>query len=100
MFARLAWLARDRHPRATRNPGICRAVGWVETIMTTKHEPQHHRDDELQNATVRRGGEAAGGIAPHPGDPTSPDLADARAEERDKAQAEHGFGDDGAQSVI
>ncbi|WP_116090737.1 hypothetical protein [Sphingomonas crusticola] len=68
--------------------------------MTTKHEPQHHRDDELQNATVRRGGEAVGGVAPRPGDPTSPDLADARAEARDKAQAGRGLGDDDDASVI
>jgi hypothetical protein len=72
----------------------------METNMTTKHEPQRHRDDELQNATVRRGGEAAGGIASQPQDPTSPDLADARAQERDDAQAERGLGDDGDRSVI
>jgi hypothetical protein len=54
----------------------------------------------LQNASVRRGGEAAGGIAPQAGDPTNPDLADARAEERDQAQAEHGFGEDGARSTL
>ena len=68
--------------------------------MTTKHEPQHHRDDELQNATVRHGGEAANGVGPRPADPTSPDRADARAKERDKAQAERGFGDDGARSKL
>jgi hypothetical protein len=68
--------------------------------MTSKHEPQHHRDDELQNATVRRGGEAAHGITPHAGDPTSPDLAHARAEARDKAQAERGLGDDRARSKL
>ena len=61
--------------------------------MTTTHDP---KSGELQNASVRRGGEAEGGIAPHSGDPTSPELAEDRAEQRDAAQAEHGFGDDRA----
>lgn len=68
--------------------------------MITKHEPQHHRDDELQNATVRHGGEAAEGITSQSGDPTSPERADVRAAERDAAQAEHGFGDDVARSTL
>lgn len=67
-------------------------------MSTTRASDEAARD--LQNATVRPGGEAAGGVAPRPGDPTSPDLADAGAEARDKAQAERGFGDDGARSTI
>lgn len=53
----------------------------------------------IQNATVRRGGEAAGGIAPHPGDPTSPAEADQRAADRDAAQQRRGLGDDGPRST-
>lgn len=52
--------------------------------------------DKVQNATVRGGGEAEGGIAPRAEDPTSPEQADARAEQRDAAQRQRGFGDDRA----
>jgi len=55
---------------------------------------------DLQNGAVRRGGEAAGGIDPQPGDPTSPDLADRRAATRDEAQAERGLGDDEGRSTL
>jgi hypothetical protein len=50
--------------------------------------------DATQNASVRRGGEAAGGVAPKEGDPTGPADADARAAERDRAQRERGLGND------
>jgi hypothetical protein len=60
------------------------------------NEDSSDTPDTLQNASVRRGGEAAGGVAPHPGDPTSPAEADARAAARDRAQAQRGLGDDGA----
>lgn len=55
--------------------------------------------DEAQNASVRRGGEAAGGTEPEAGDPTSPVAADARAADRDAAQAERGLGDDEGRST-
>ena len=57
------------------------------------------RRDDRTNAAARPGGEPAGGIAPQPGDPTSPAQADARAADRDAAQTERGLGDDGATST-
>lgn len=70
--------------------------------LSTEHQPKgsaRNPSDTLdrnatQNATVRRGGEAAGGVAPKAGDPTSPAEADARAAERDRAQREQGLGND------
>src|SRR3982750_142936 len=97
---------RDRH-----RPQECDSIARLGTRMSVTPlaagrlmmGPKHETDDlgqDLQNGTVRRGGEAVGGVAPQPGDPTSPGLADARAEERDEAQAERGFGDDGPRSTI
>jgi hypothetical protein len=50
--------------------------------------------DALQNATVRDGGAAEGGVTPHADDPSNPEQADSRAKRRDATQRQHGFGDD------
>lgn len=55
--------------------------------------------DELQNASARRGGEAIGGIAPQPGDPTDPASAEARGKARDDAMKADDMGDDGPRST-
>jgi hypothetical protein len=55
--------------------------------------------DAQQNASVRRGGEAAGGITPRSGDPSTPAAAEARAAARDGDQADNSFGDDAAEST-
>lgn len=55
--------------------------------------------DPLQTASVRKGGEASGGLTPQADDPTDPARAAAHAQERDAAMAERGFGDDGPRST-
>lgn len=50
--------------------------------------------DALQNATVRDGGAAKGGVTPQTDDPSSPEQADSHAKQRDAAQRQHHFGDD------
>jgi hypothetical protein len=50
-------------------------------------------DPREQNASSRNGAEAKGGVTPQPGDPTDPKAAARRAEERDNALEEGGFGD-------
>jgi hypothetical protein len=55
--------------------------------------------DELQNASVRRGGQAIGGIAPQPGDPTDPASAEARGKARDDAMRADNLGEDGPRST-
>lgn len=62
-------------------------------------EDASDRPEAEQNASVRRGGEAAGGVDPQDDDPTSPAAADAHAADRDAAQAERGLGDDGGRST-
>jgi hypothetical protein len=50
-------------------------------------------DADEQPQTARQGAEAAGGISPQPGDPTSPAAAAARAERTNREMREAGFGD-------
>jgi hypothetical protein len=61
-------------------------------------EPEAMETDVAQNASVRAGGEAAGGIAAQAGDPTSPAAANARSGTDDDEQAANDFGDDGPRS--
>ena len=49
--------------------------------------------DKGANQSARLGAQAKGGVAPQPGDPTSPKEAAARAAESNKRMAEAGFGD-------
>ena len=66
-----------------------------DSDLSVEHQPKgsaRNPSDTLdrdadQNASVRRGGEAHGGVTPQAGDPTSPEKADARAEERDARPA-------------
>jgi len=62
-------------------------------------EPSEEERDATQNASARRGGQAVGGLDPQPADPTSPAAATARAQDRDRAMEEGGFGDDGPRST-
>lgn len=57
----------------------------------TNNDPN---SDALQNATVRDGGAAEGGVTPHTDDPSTPEQADSRAKRRDATQRQHGLGDD------
>lgn len=49
--------------------------------------------DKTASQTVRAGGQAKGGIAAQPGDPTSPKAAATRAAQLSRAMSEAGFGD-------
>lgn len=81
------------------NPGPSAAA---DNNLSTEYQPEgsarNVRDtldrDAAQNASVRRGGQAAGGVTPQPDDPTSPAEANARAVGRDQAQRARGLGDD------
>jgi hypothetical protein len=74
----------------------------ADSNLSTEYQPKgsaRNMSDTLdrgedQNGSVRRGGEAAGGVAPQTGDPTSPAEADARAAGRDQAQRARGLGND------
>jgi len=46
-----------------------------------------------QQRSVRPGGEAKGGNAPQPGDPSDPERAKDRSEPASRDMQEHGFGD-------
>ncbi len=49
--------------------------------------------DKLANQSARAGGQAKGGNAAQPGDPTSPAQAQARAAASNAQMAKYGFGD-------
>lgn len=49
--------------------------------------------DKVVNQSARAGGEAKGGVAARPGDPTCPPQAAARAAKSNRAMARAGFGD-------
>jgi hypothetical protein len=72
---------------------------WAADSATDPMEASDTPDDHLQNASARRGGEAAGGIEPQPEDPTNPAAANARARARDDEMAASNMGDDGARST-
>jgi hypothetical protein len=52
-------------------------------------EPLSDASADLQNASARPGGQAQGGITPHPGDPTDPEAARARADRFDEERSHH-----------
>lgn len=90
-------LSTEHQPKgSTGNPSdtLDRTNEHVEPGQRQWNEDSSEKPDTIRNASARRGGEAAGGIAPRPGDPTNPAQADARASAREAEQARRGMGDD------
>ena len=95
-------LSTEHQPKGSaRNPSdtLDRENKDVEPGQRQWNDDSREKPEDIQNASVRRGGEAEGGIDPQPGDPTSPAQAAARAAARDRAQEERGLGDGGGGST-
>ena len=62
--------------------------------MTTKNQADRSADFDPQGGTARPGGQAEGGIDPHPGDPASPQQSEPADGAARRAMRDLGFGDD------